>query len=99
MLVILTLFSAVFISAEDNTAPSEIHLHLFYGQGCPHCSQLRLFLDKIQPDYPNLIIHEHEVYSDNEGRALFEQMSAHLQVQKIRRRSLKNGKFPFQTIS
>ena len=80
MLVILTLFSAVFISAEDNTAPSEIHLHLFYGQGCPHCSQLRLFLDKIQPDYPNLIIHEHEVYSDNEGRALFEQMSKDFNV-------------------
>ncbi|MBS3108165.1 hypothetical protein J4468_04600 [Candidatus Woesearchaeota archaeon] len=63
------------VLADGQDAQNDIHLHLFYGQGCPHCSQLRLFLDKIEPSYPRLIIHEHEVYSDDEGRELFEQVS------------------------
>jgi len=73
VLVLLLGLSAQ-VSADD-TQLNDVHLHMFYGQGCPHCSQLRLFLDKIAPNYPTLRIYEHEVYSDDEGRALFEQMS------------------------
>ncbi|MBN1385416.1 cytochrome c biogenesis protein [Candidatus Woesearchaeota archaeon] len=74
LLCTMIILQSFLISAEGETA-NEVHLHLFYGQGCPHCSQLRIFLNDIQPKYPSLTIHEHEVYSDNEGRLLFEQMS------------------------
>jgi len=71
---IVGIFLSTAVLAEGES-DKDVHLHLFYGQGCPHCSQSRTFLDEIQPRYPTLIIHEHEVYSDDEGRLLFERMS------------------------
>ncbi len=59
------------INSDNNT----VHLHMFYGQGCPHCSKLRLFLDEMENNYPTLKVYEHEVYQDDDGRALFERMS------------------------
>lgn len=53
----------------------EVHLHMFYGQGCPHCSRLQSFLDELQKKYPSLIVYQHEVYQDTVGRTLFEKMS------------------------
>jgi len=78
-MLVLFIFSSAIVLAENDTV-HEVHLHLFYGQGCPHCSQLRLFLNEIEPKYPSLIIHEHEVYSDTEGRLLFERMSSDFNV-------------------
>jgi cytochrome c biogenesis protein CcdA/glutaredoxin len=78
-ILMISVFSLGIVLAENEQA-NEVHLQLFYGQGCPHCSQLRLFLNEIQPKYPSLIIHEHEVYSDNEGRLLFERMSSDFNV-------------------
>jgi cytochrome c biogenesis protein CcdA/glutaredoxin len=76
MLSIMFILSTSSIFAENNTAQlNDVHLHIFYGQGCPHCSQLRLFLNDIQLKYPSLLIYEHEVYSNNDERILFEQMS------------------------
>jgi cytochrome c biogenesis protein CcdA/glutaredoxin len=72
-LLFLGILSTINIYAKNET--KEVHLHLFYGQGCPHCAQARTFFEGITPKYPSLIIHEHEVYSDTEGRELFEKMS------------------------
>jgi len=71
----ILLLSLVSISAQEQNSSHDVHLHFFYGQGCPHCSQLRIFLDEIEPNYPTLKIYEHEVYSDIAGRDLFEKMS------------------------
>jgi cytochrome c biogenesis protein CcdA/glutaredoxin len=58
----------------------EIHLHMFYGQGCPHCGSLKLFLESIKNKYPTLIVHEHEVYQNQQERELFEQISENFNV-------------------
>lgn len=60
---------------QDGSVEQKVHLHMFYGQGCPHCAKLRTFLKDIKPDYPGLVVHEHEVYSDSNGRRMFEEMS------------------------
>ena len=70
------IFFALNINAQD--APlnlNEAHLHMFYGQGCPHCGSLKLFLDDIKPKYPSLVIYEHEIYQNQKERELFEAMS------------------------
>jgi len=53
---------------------------MFYGQGCLHCGSLKLFLNDIKNKYPALIIHEHEVYQNQQERELFEQMSENFNV-------------------
>jgi cytochrome c biogenesis protein CcdA/glutaredoxin len=81
IVIVISILTSAIVSAENDTVTNKnVHLHLFYGQGCPHCAQLRLFLNEIHPKYPSLIIHEHEVYSDKEGILLFEQMSKNSNV-------------------
>ena len=78
LLLILSTFTV--LAQEDHGIETSnevniVHLHMFYGQGCPHCSKLRLFLDEMENNYPTLKVYEHEVYQDDDGRALFERMS------------------------
>ena len=75
-LILLFTASAGIASAQEIqeiniSTENKVHLHIFYGQGCPHCAKLRLFIDSIKDDYPSLIVYEHEVYHDNEKRELF----------------------------
>ncbi|MDD2646725.1 MAG: cytochrome c biogenesis protein [Patescibacteria group bacterium] len=79
IIFILTVFCIIFsikVNAQNNlNNQNDVSLHMFYGQGCPHCSKLKLFLDNMRNKYSSLKIYEHEVYQDPEGRKLFEQMS------------------------
>lgn len=65
------LISSIASAQEDKT----VHLHMFYGQGCAHCTKLHSFLAEIQDEYPTLKINEYEIYSDQENRELFQQMA------------------------
>lgn len=61
-----------------STAPpqNQVEMVLFYGRGCPHCAAMRQYLDDIRPAFPELRIHEYEVYFDADNAQLFERMSA-----------------------
>ena len=54
---------------------NEVYLHVFYGEGCPHCAQLHAFIDKIKVNYPTLKVEYYEVYFNNTDRSLFENIS------------------------
>lgn len=66
---------AVGSAAAANESAAE--LHVFYGQGCPHCAKAQAYLQDAQVDYPLLRVHTHEVYQSQEGRELFERFVAH----------------------
>ncbi len=73
-IVFLVLFLNLnLVLSEEQSIMYDVHLHVFYGQGCSHCSKLLSFLDDIRDDYPTLKIYEHEVYNDFEGRELFQE--------------------------
>ena len=80
LVVFCFLFPIKADAQNDVNNPNEIHLHMFYGQGCLHCGSLKLFLNDIKNKYPALIIHEHEVYQNQQERELFEQMSENFNV-------------------
>lgn len=40
---------------------SEVNLYFFWSKSCPHCAKEKEFLQEIEPDYPNLKIHDFEV--------------------------------------
>ena len=76
LLILLTFTVLAQENQETNIAEvNVVHLHMFYGQGCSHCSKLRLFLEDMQSEYSSLVVHEHEVYQDQKGRELFEKMA------------------------
>ena len=68
-------FFIFFLLPVNSFAQEKIDLHMFYGQGCPHCAKLEMFLDEIAEKYPQLNIQKHEIYHDNENRELFQKMA------------------------
>lgn len=82
LFIITTYFGLWPINSSANSEiDSPIYLHMFYGQGCPHCSKLKIFLQEMKTQYPQLQIFEHEIYQDQEGLALFQKMAADFNVQ------------------
>lgn len=63
------------VLAQVQEVRQEVHLHIFYGQGCPHCSSMLSFLESIKEKYPTLNIYTHEVYQDEAGRELFNELA------------------------
>jgi len=83
-ILLITLLMLIFIPvsfAQDNIEKNNaVELHVFYGQGCPHCSSLLNFLESQEKTKSSLIINKHEVYQDNEERKLFEELSSAFEV-------------------
>lgn len=71
MLLVSILSIANSTEAKDNP----ITLYFFYGQGCPHCAQMEVFLEDLNVKYPTLEIKRYETYFDQESRELFEKIS------------------------
>jgi len=84
-LILMLVFTTNVIAENENENENEndsftVNLVMFYGQWCPHCASLRLFLDDQIEKYPSLIVHEYEVYQNNENRILFQEISKKFDV-------------------
>lgn len=47
-----------------------VHLYIFWGDGCPHCEAEQRALQEIVREYPQLQIHEYEVYKNSANARL-----------------------------
>jgi cytochrome c biogenesis protein CcdA/glutaredoxin len=54
----------------------QVELVFFYGRGCPHCANMKQFLESMQAKYPQLRVLEREVYFDAGNARLFERVAA-----------------------
>jgi len=71
LIISFLLFSLRIVSAQSNT----VDLYFFYGQGCPHCAQAEVFLEKLKNQYPQLNIFANEVYYNQNNRLLYSAMA------------------------
>lgn len=53
----------------------KVLVYLFWGQGCPHCAEEKIFLDEMKKKYP-LIIRDFEVWYNKDNAALLNKMAA-----------------------
>lgn len=70
LLLFFILILSTSISAQNN-----VKLYFFYGDGCPHCAQEEIFLEKLQEKYPELEILRYESYYNKENADLFVKLS------------------------
>jgi cytochrome c biogenesis protein CcdA len=70
---LLLLPSTIFIANAEEA--NNVDLVLFYGQGCPHCAGMIGFLEDMKSSYPQLNVHEYEVYFHNENIPLFQNLA------------------------
>ncbi|MBU4493622.1 MAG: cytochrome c biogenesis protein [Nanoarchaeota archaeon] len=75
LLVLLFLISPVVSHAAEQEGDNEVVLFMFYGQGCPHCGKMELFLNRLEEKYPTLKVERYEVYGNQDNRDLFENIS------------------------
>ncbi|MCJ7484364.1 MAG: thioredoxin family protein, partial [Thermodesulfovibrionales bacterium] len=59
-------------SADDKSSPENraFVIHFFWGSGCPHCKDEKVFLDEMKKRYPQMKILDYEVWYDRENAAL-----------------------------
>jgi hypothetical protein len=50
---------------------SQTTLYLFWGRGCPHCEEEKVFLKTLKESNPHLVLKDYEVWYDRENAELF----------------------------
>jgi len=70
LIIILAIFPLLTFQAETIHAGNNIDVYFFWGYGCPHCEKEKVFLEKLQKKYPQLVVNSYEVWR-NRGNALF----------------------------
>lgn len=46
-------------------------VYFFYGETCPHCAEEESFLEELKQSYPQIEIHQFEVYYNKDNRNLY----------------------------
>ncbi len=68
----ILLFSFLFFFQSTNASDGSIHIEYFGRDKCGHCEDLKDFIDKIKPDYPDLNIKYYDLET-KEGKEIFNQ--------------------------
>lgn len=73
--VCLALFVSV-SAVQADQSDREVVVYFFWGEGCPHCSHEKPFLDEMKTKYPGLVVKDYEVWHNVENKELYRKMSA-----------------------
>lgn len=69
-------------AAPNGAGPTErwgpTELVLFWGDGCPHCEAEMAWLEEATAAYPELTVHQFEVWYDEDNRRLLQEVAAEL---------------------
>ena len=52
-----------------------ITMYFFWGQGCPHCEEMKPFISEMQSKYPQLAVKSLETFNDPANNQFFEAMA------------------------
>ena len=69
--ILLFLLLAAVLLPISVKADNVVNLHLFYGDGCPHCAEEEKFLEKYLKDEPNVKLNKYEVWHSEKNRQLW----------------------------
>jgi cytochrome c biogenesis protein CcdA len=68
-------------SSHETAAPNlTIIVYFFYGEGCSHCDDIKLFISQIQARYPDLELEQLEVYHNATNQAFLLEMDQKLGI-------------------
>jgi thiol-disulfide isomerase/thioredoxin len=74
----ILVFTIMVLSAACHAQQAEkgsITMYFFWGQGCPHCEEMKPFIQEMQSTYPQLTVKSLETFNDPANNQLFETMA------------------------
>jgi len=71
--IVILLSTANFASAGD-----ELDIYFFWGDGCPHCAKEEIYLDKLEQQYPQIRVHDFEIYNNRSNALLLQKVGREL---------------------
>jgi len=81
ILGILSLFFLIFLPMVARGESNIVDAYFFRGEGCPHCAKEEAFFkNELTVEYPNLKIHDFEIYNDSHNAFLLEKVAKKLNV-------------------
>ncbi len=63
------------LEEEANNQEAKATIYFFWGDGCPHCSTQKVFLDKMEDKYPDLEIKSFETWKNPANAQIFQEMA------------------------
>ena len=84
LLVTPFLFQVGVAQAQDASGTEEqktVDVHIFHGEGCPHCEDELAFLEEVKEQYDFVEVHEYEVWGDAANRELMQAVAEELNVE------------------
>ena len=67
-IIYIILFSILLIPNIIFASGKDINMYLFYGDGCPHCKQLKEFLNEYLDEKPNITLYQYEIWYNEDNR-------------------------------
>jgi cytochrome c biogenesis protein CcdA len=55
----------------NGTEAADICIYYFYGQSCPHCAQIKPFIDQMIATYPRIRLYSYEIYFNSSNQEMF----------------------------
>ena len=68
--IVLAVLLLLLFTVNSVFAQNEVNIYFFWGKGCPHCSQEKPFLEQLQTKYPQVKIHDFEIWNNTDNRNL-----------------------------
>lgn len=73
-LALILILMIIFIPFTANAEEKVINIHLFYGDGCPHCAHEKEFLEEYIKDNDNIKLYTYEVWYNKDNQQLLAQV-------------------------
>lgn len=78
-IIFVLLLSFVFLFSQSKiVVAATVDAYLFYGEGCPHCAKESQFLNQLVNKYPELKLHEYEIYYNTKNNQLLQKVANEL---------------------
>lgn len=73
-IIYLLIFAILLIPNILFAEEKEMHIYLFYGDGCPHCAKEEKFLDSYLKNKPFIKLHKYELWKHSENGKLYDEV-------------------------
>ena len=84
------------VNAQSQESDGTVIIHLFWGEGCPHCAKAKPYFEQLAQKNPNIVLNMYEIYYDEENLDLFLRMAEKYEMENLGVPTIFIGDFRFQ---